>query len=164
MKKLLLLFFVCSSSFFAFSQGAEKAAIDWIPLAKAEKFAEKYDKNLFILFYRPGCEYCEKMKKTTLSDPAVVKLINENFFPVMINGKDKNPIKYNGKEYVNDHPAPEDAPWRHNLFVELVDPVKGNYYWPDVVIINGKHEKLAQFPGFQPKAQLLRNLKPYTKN
>ena len=162
MKKLLLILFVFSSVF-CFSQGAEKKAIDWIPLEKAEKFAKKYDKNIFILFYRPGCEYCEKMKKTTLSDPAVIKLINENFFPVMINGKDKNPIKYNGKEYVNDHPAAEDAPWRHNLFVELVDPIKGNYYWPDVVIINGKHEKLTQLPGFQPKAQLLRNIKRYLK-
>ena len=78
MKKLLLILFVFSSVF-CFSQGAEKKAIDWIPLAKAEKFAKKYDKNIFILFYRPGCEYCEKMKKTTLSDPAVIKLINENF-------------------------------------------------------------------------------------
>ena len=120
--------------------------------------------NIFILFYRPGCEYCEKMKKTTLTDPLVVKLINENFFPVMINGKDKNPITYNGTVYVNEHPAPEDAPWRHDLYVKLVDPVKGNYYWPDVVIVNGKLEKQTQFPGFQSVAQLLRGLKPYTKN
>ncbi|MBT5089457.1 MAG: thioredoxin fold domain-containing protein [Flavobacteriales bacterium] len=163
MKKILFLILIFNS-FFSFSQGEKKVAIDWIPLDKAEKFAEKYDKNIFILFYRPGCEYCEKMKKTTLIDPVVVKLINENFLPVMINGKDKNPITYNGTVYINEHPAAEDAPWRHDLYVKLVDPVKGNYYWPDVVIINGQQEKLAQFPGFQPKAQLLRGLKPYTKN
>jgi thioredoxin-related protein len=163
MKNLLVLVFACSS-LFSFSQGEKKVAIDWIPLEKAEEFATKYDKNIFILFFRPGCEYCEKMKKTTLIDPVVVKLINENFLPVMINGKDKKPITYNGTVYVNEHPAPEDAPWRHDLYVKLVDPVKGNYYWPDVVIINGKKGKLAQFPGFQPKAQLLRGLKPYTKN
>ena len=162
MKKLLLLLFVCSS-LFCFSQGAEKVAIDWITLEKAEKFAKKYNKNIFILFYRPGCEYCDKMKKQTLTDPLIIKQINENFLPVMINGKSKEVIRYNGKDYVNDHPAPEDAPWRHNLYAELVDPVKGNYYWPDVVIINGKHEKLAQFPGFQPKAQLLRNMKRFIK-
>ena len=162
MKKLLLLLFVCSS-LFCFSQGAKKVAIDWITLEKAEKFAKKYNKNIFILFYRPGCDYCEKMKKVTLSDPTVIKLINENFLPVMINGKDKNTITYNGKEYVNEHPFPEDAPWRHDLYVELVDAVRGNYYWPDVVIINGKHEKLAQYPGFQPKEQLLRGLKQFIK-
>ena len=163
MKNLLLLFLFCSS-LLSFSQGEKKASIDWINIEKAEKYAEKYDKNIFILFYRPGCDYCEKMKKETLANPVVIKLINENFFPVMINGKDKNPITYNGTEYINEHPAPEDAPWRHDLYIKLVDPVKGNYYWPDVVIINGKLEKQTQFPGFQPKAQLLRGLKPYTKN
>ena len=163
MKNLLVLILFCSS-LFSFSQGEKKVAIDWIPLKKAEEFAKKYDKNIFILFYRPGCDYCEKMKKTTLTDPVVVKLINENFFPVMINGKDKNPITYNGTVYLNEHPATEDAPWRHDLYVKLVDPVRENYYWPDVVIINGKKEKLAQFAGFQPKSQLLRGLKPYTKN
>ena len=163
MKNLLILVLFCSS-LFSFSQGEKKVSIDWIPLEKAEKFAKKYDKNIFILFYRPGCEYCEKMKKTTLTDPVVVKLINENFFPVMINGKDKNPITFNSTVYVNEHPFSEDAPWRHDIFVKLVDPVKGNYYWPDVVIINGKLEKQAQLSGFQPKAQLLRGLKAYTKN
>ena len=79
------------------------------------------------------------------------------------NGKSKKPITYNGKTYVNDHPNPEDAPWRHNLFVELVDPVRGNYYWPNVVIINSKHNKLAQFPGFQPTPQLLRSIKKFIK-
>ena len=40
MKNLFLLVFVCSS-FFSFSQGAKKVAIDWIPLEKAEEFAKK---------------------------------------------------------------------------------------------------------------------------
>ena len=163
MKQIIILLLIINP-LLTYSQGERKVVIDWIPLEKAEEFAKKYDKNIFILFFRPGCDYCEKMKKITLTDPVVVKLINENFLPVMINGKDKNPITYNGTVYVNEHPAPEDAPWRHDLYVKLVDPVKGNYYWPDVVIINGKKEKLAQFPGFQPKAQLLRGLKPYTKN
>ena len=62
MKNILLLVFVCCS-LFSFSQGEKKVAIDWIPLEKAEEFAKKYNKNIFILFFRPGCEYCEKMKK-----------------------------------------------------------------------------------------------------
>ena len=160
MKNLLLFVFIFNS-LFTFSQGEKKVAIDWIPLQKAEEFAKKYDKNIFIFFYRPGCEYCEKMKKTTLKDPQVIKIINENFLPVMINGKGKEPIIYNDTIYVNDHPAAEDAPWRHNLYVKLVDPVKGNYYWPDIILINSKYEKLVQLPGFQPKGLLLRNMKRF---
>jgi len=160
-KPVLILFLLLSIS--AFSQGETRTEIEWISLAKAEKFAEKYNKNIFIFFYRPGCEYCEKMKKKTLTDPLVIKQINENFLPVMLNGKSKDPIFYNDIVYVNDHPNPEDAPWRHNLYIELVEPVKGNFYWPDIVIINGKHEKITQFPGFLPKQQLIRNMKRFIK-
>ena len=81
MKNLLILIFVFIS-LFSFSQGQKKVAIDWIPLDKAEEFAKKYDKNIFILFYRPGCDYCEKMKKTTLTDPVVVKLSMRIFSPL----------------------------------------------------------------------------------
>ena len=164
MIKRIVILILILTPIFTFSQGAPKLEIDWITLGKAEEFAKKYDKNILILFYRPGCEYCEKMKQTTLKDPRIIQIINENFLPVMINGKGKDPITYNKKTYVNDHPAPEDAPWRHNLYVELVDPVKGNYYWPDVIIINGMHEKITQFPGFQSKEQLLRGLNPFIKN
>ena len=135
MKKIFI-FLIGIIPLICFSQGETKNEIDWISLKKAEKYAEKYNKNIFIFFYRPGCDFCQKMKAETLSDPLVIKQINENFLPVMLNGKSKDPIIYNNKEYVNDHPNPEDAPWRHNLYVELVDPVRGNYYWPDIVIID----------------------------
>jgi thioredoxin-related protein len=164
MKKLLLLVLFCSS-FFSFSQGNKKMGIDWITLEKAEQFAKKYNTNILILFYRPGCEYCEKMKEQTLTDPTIIKLINENFLPVMINGKSKKPIVYNEKKYINDVSIEEDpkSTWRHNLFFELVAPTNNNHYWPTIVILNGKHEKLAQFPGFQSKEKLLRDLKKIIK-
>ena len=164
MKKILILIFVLFQTIL-FAQGGEKLSIDWIELDKAEKYAEKYNKNILILFYRPGCEYCERMKKETLTDPSIIKLINENFLPVMLNGKTKEPIVYNGKKYINDATIEEDpkSTWRHNLFAELVDPIKGNYYWPDVVIIDPQYKKLFQFPGFQPKAQFIRNLKRLVK-
>tara|TARA_B110000003_G_C16590332_1_gene511554 strand:+ start:947 stop:1435 length:489 start_codon:yes stop_codon:yes gene_type:complete len=162
MKKIItiIIFFI---PFFTFSQGGEKKTIDWISLEKAEKFAKKYNKNMLLFFYRPGCDYCDKMKKETLTDPQIIQKINQNFLPVMLNGKGKEPIIYNKKTYVNDHPNPKDAPWRHNLYFELVDPVRGNYYWPDVVIINSQYKKLTQFPGFQSKEQLIRNLNRFIK-
>ena len=157
MKKIFLILFSIAN-IIVFAQGQEKTSIDWMSLEKAEKYTKKYNKSIFILFYRPGCDYCEKMKRETLMDPEIVKIINENFLPVMLDGKSKNPIMYNGKKYINDHPNPKDAPWRHNLFAELVDPVKGNYYWPNIVIINSNYEKVVQFPGFQPKPRLMRSL------
>ena len=76
------------------------------------KLADKYNKNMLLFFYRPDCEYCEKMKNESLADPSVISLINENFFPVMINGKSKDPITYNDITYVNNKPTP--APTKNN--------------------------------------------------
>jgi thioredoxin-related protein len=159
MKRIIILL-LSIAPYLTFSQGAPMVSINWIPLAKAEKLSEKYNKNMLLYFYRDNCDFCMRMKKEVLSDPQVIKLINENFFPVMINGKSKNPIVYNGKKYINDISIEEDpkSTWRHNLFFELVAPTNNNHYWPTIVILNGKHEKQRQFPGFQSKPQLLRNL------
>ena len=115
---------------------------------------------MLIYFYRNNCDYCKRMKDEVLTDPQIIKLINENFFPVMLDGKSKKPITYNGKKYINDVSIEEDpnSTWRHNLFFDLVDPTKGNFYWPTIVIIDGKDKKIGQLPGFKSKPQLQRSL------
>ena len=159
MKRIIILL-LSIAPYLTFSQGAPMVSINWIPLAKAEKLSEKYNKNMLLYFYRDNCDFCMRMKKEVLSDPQVINLVNENFFPVMINGKSKKPIVYNEKKYINDVSIEEDpkSTWRHNLFFELVAPTNNNHYWPTIAILNGKHEKQRQFPGFQSKPQLLRNL------
>ena len=137
----------------------EKKQINWFSLEDAEILSKKNNKNMLLFFYRENCEYCEKMKNNTFSDLSVVKLINDNFFPVMLNGKSKEPIIYNNKKYLNDRPNLEDEPCFHNLFKELVEMKNGNYYWPTIVIVNGNHEKIIQGQGFWPKEQTLRNLR-----
>ncbi len=158
MKKLF--FVLVFMPLISFSQGMPSNTINWISLSEGEKYSEKYKKNMLIYFYRNNCDYCKRMKDEVLTDPQIVKLINENFFPVKLDGKTKKSIKYNGKNYINDVSIEEDpkSSWRHNLFFELVTPTKGNFYWPTIVIIDGEDKKVAQLPGFRSKQQLLRSL------
>ena len=158
MKKLF--FVLVFMPLISFSQGMPSNSINWISLSEGEKYSEKYKKNMLIYFYRNNCDYCKRMKDEVLTDPQIVKLINENFFPVKLDGKTKKSIKYNGKNYINDVSIEEDpkSSWRHNLFFELVNPTKGNFYWPTIVIIDGEDKKVAQLPGFRSKQQLLRSL------
>ena len=158
MKKTLFLFLFLP--LFSLSQGNPINSVNWTSLVEAEKYSEKYNKNMLIYFYRNNCDYCKRMKDEVLTDPQIIKLINENFFPVMLDGKSKKPITYNGKKYINDVSIEEDpnSTWRHNLFFDLVDPTKGNFYWPTIVIIDGKDKKIGQLPGFKSKPQLQRSL------
>ena len=129
MKKTLFLFLFLP--LFSLSQGNLVNSVNWTSLAEAEKYCKKYNKNMLIYFYRNNCDYCKRMKDEVLTDPQIIKLINENFFPVMLDGKSKKTITYNGKKYINDVSIEEDpnSTWRHNLFFDLVSPTKGNFYW-----------------------------------
>ena len=158
MKKIIVILLTITP-LFVFSQNKSKKSIDWMNLSKAEEFADKYNKNMLLFFYRPDCEYCEKMKNESLADPSVINLINKNFFPVIINGKSKDPITYNDTTYINNKSNPEDEPSIHNIVRKLVDMKDGNYYWPTIVIINGKHQKIIQGNGAWSKEQTLINLK-----
>ena len=159
-------FFLVSFLFFtfsAFSQGEEKKAIHWLTINKAEEFAKKYKRNMLIFFYRPGCPECHKMKTNTLKDPEIVKLINENFYPVMINGRTKDTIIFNGIKYYNQQPVEHGATFRHDLYHELAQSVNSQYYWPYTVIIDGKLQHVATLPGFFPKERLQRSLQKFIK-
>ena len=139
------------------------AEIKWVKLDDLDEKMKENPKKIMIYFYRKGCKYCKEMKETTLVDPSIIKLVNDNFYAVMLDGKSKKPMTFNGVEYVNDHPAEEDAPWRHNLFATLVDPYNGGYYWPSTVFLNEKYEKFRSFPGQQKTPQFQRVLQNMIK-
>ena len=161
MKKLLLCYFIIFP-FVVFSQGNIQNKINWISLQKAEKFASKYNQDILIFFYKPNCEYCDKMKKETISDPEVIKLINNNFLPVKLNGYTKDTIVFDGKIYGNQQPVKDGYSWRHDFYFEY-----GRYndgiINPTFVLFNSKLEKITQLTGYQPKSQFLRGIKRFTK-
>ena len=163
MKQLIVILLLTITPIFIFSQNKSSESINWLDLSQAEVLASKHNKNMLLFFYRPECEYCDKMKNNTLTNSSVINLINENFFPVMINGKSKDPITYNDTTYVNDKSNPEDEPSIHNIVKKLVDMKDGNYYWPTIVLVNGKHQKIIQGNGAWSKEQTLRNLQMFVK-
>ena len=79
MKKITLLF-----SFLFFTQlffsGSQQNKINWISLETVKSIQKKFNQNILLFFYKPNCEYCDKMKKETISDPEVINLINSNFY------------------------------------------------------------------------------------
>ena len=165
MKKILILFLLCP--ILVFSQGEVKTKIDWIPLEKAKEYSKKYDGKTLIFFYKEHCPYCETMKKETLSDAAVIKMINNNFFPVKIDSRTKDTIIYNRVAYGNQQPESSGRhDWRHDFYAEVASFTRNNesqITTPTIVLFNSKFEKIKSLPGQQPKKLLLRNLKPYIK-
>jgi thioredoxin-related protein len=107
------------------------------------------------------------MKKETLSDPAVIKIINNNFFPVMIDSRTKDTIIYNGIAYGNQQPESSGRyDWRHDFYAEVAAFTRNKtsqITTPTIVLFNNKFEKIVNMPGNHPKELLLRKLRNYTK-
>ena len=157
MRRFLLLSFLIIP-ILSFSQGEEKTEIQWLNLNKAEKLSEKYNPDMLIFFFRNGCPDCKQMKEQTLKDPEIIKLINENFFPVMINGRTKDTITYNGEKYSNQQPIKDGSTFRHDLYHELVIDGGHQYYYPYIIIIDGDHNIKEYLPGAYPSIRLKRRL------
>ena len=157
MRKFLFISFLLLS-ISAFSQGESKTKIQWLSLEKAEELAKKYDSDMLVFFFRKGCPECQKMKVETLKDPEIIRLINENFFPVMLNARTKDTIIYNGKKYTNQQPKEDGETWRHDLYHELVVGGGHQYVYPYIVVINGKNQNEKYLPGFKPAILLKRIL------
>lgn len=141
------------------------SSINWISLEELEKRAQTDPRKVIFLFTKKGCPYCKEMKETTLLDSEIIKMINDNYYAVLLDGKTKKSITFKGVTYVNDASIEEDpkSTWRHNLFAELVEPYNGGYYWPTTVILDSKLEKIRSFPGLQKPAQFKRLLINFSK-
>ena len=81
MKKLLIALFLITSTLFAQMDGLNiiEEYDDAIALAK------KQNKEILLFIYSTYCPYCEKMKKTTLSDKKVIEFINKKYIFTMMN-------------------------------------------------------------------------------
>ena len=160
-KFLCVSFFLLSIS--AFSQGEVKTEIQWLSIERAENFAAEYKNDMLVFFFRNGCPECKKMKAETLKNPEIIKLINENFFPVMLNGRTKDTITYNGVAYYNQQTAAQGKNFRHDLYHELVVGGKHQYVYPYIVVINREHQNVKYLPGFYPAIRLKRSLNQIIK-
>ncbi|SFV56549.1 hypothetical protein MNB_SM-7-408 [hydrothermal vent metagenome] len=77
MIKLLLLLFLSFALF-----GAQ---IEWLEsYKKAEVLSQKRQKPIYLFISAAECPWCEKMEKTTLKDPKVIKLLEEKFIPLYL--------------------------------------------------------------------------------
>ena len=118
---------------------------------------------MLVFFFRNGCPECKQMKVETLQNPEIIKLINENFFPVTLNARTKDTIIYNGVAYYNQQTAEQGKNFRHDLYHELVLGGGHQYVYPYIVVINGEHQNVKYLPGFFPAIRLKRSLQKLIK-
>lgn len=74
-------------------------SIEWYDFNAAQQLIVENPRPIFIEFTAKWCGWCKKMEKTTFIDDAVVKLLNDQFYPVKVDFDDTTPINFQGNEY-----------------------------------------------------------------
>jgi thioredoxin-related protein len=121
--------------------GAETSGIKWYDYTEGMDQSKITGKPVMIVFYTTWCKYCQKLDQTTLSDPAVVQLVNSNFIAIKVNAEGEKKVKRRGKEMSEKEVAADYQ-------------VTG---FPTVWFIDGKSEPIGSLPGYMPPE----DFKPY---
>lgn len=137
MKKIIVLFIL---TFFTIQAHAQK--VNWISFEEAVELSKKEPKPILIDVYTDWCGYCRKMDRTTYSNHVISSYINENFYPVKLDGEQKEDIVF------NDHTFKFINYGRTGYNEFTASLLNGKLSYPTTVFMNDKLELLDRVPGY----------------
>ncbi len=116
--------------------------IEWLSFEEAMEKSEKEPKPILIDIYTDWCGWCKKMDNTTYKNDVIVSYINENYYPVKLNGEDKNDISFQGKTFTY---KAQGRRGYHELAAALM---KGKLSYPSTAFMNKDKQLLQNVPGY----------------
>ena len=125
---------------------------------EVEKLHKETPKPVVVFIRADWCKYCHGMQKTTFKDEKVIKLMNEFFYFIELDGEQREDITFLGKTFVF---KPYGNSGTHELALELATKRKRMAY-PTTSILNKEFDISAQLVGFLNKrkmASVLRKMK-----
>ena len=73
--------------------------VHWMTFEEAVQRSKTEKRKIFIDVYTDWCGWCKVMDKKTFSQPAVAKLLNEQYYPVKFNAEQREDVMYNGTTF-----------------------------------------------------------------
>ncbi|WP_299672364.1 DUF255 domain-containing protein [uncultured Polaribacter sp.] len=156
MKKLTCLF-IFFGSLTLFSQ-VEKTTLNIFTFSEVEKLQQQNPKPMVVFIYTGWCKICHGMQKTTFNNKKVMKLLNEQFYFVKLNGEEKKDILFLDKKFVYKPTGTNTG--IHQLANELASK-KGRIAYPTTTILNSEFEIDLQIDGYLNAKKMLAILEKY---
>jgi len=114
--------------------------ITWLPYDQGLSLAKQNGKKILVNFTTAWCGYCKKMNAEVFSSPEAIKLINEKFVPIKVDGDSKNELDIEGYKITEQNLSRSE--YRVSGFPT---------YW----LLTSTAERLAPIKGYRPKNDFL---------
>lgn len=106
------------------------------------KAVGKTPKKIFVDIYTHWCGWCKKMDRETFEQKHIADYLNEHFYPVKFNAEQREPIKFQGKEFKF---VAQGARGYHELAAALLN---GKMSYPTVVFLTEDIKIIQPIPGY----------------
>ena len=116
--------------------------IKWYTIEEVQELNVNNPKKVFIDVYTDWCGWCKKMDATTFQDPKIVKLLNEDFYAVKLDGEGQEIINFKDKDYKF---IPQGRKGYHELAATLMN---GKLSYPTTVYLDENLNMLQPIPGY----------------
>lgn len=77
----------------------ETTSVKWLTFEQAVEKSKTEKRKIFIDVYTDWCGWCKVMDKKTFSNPAVAKLLNEEYYPVKFNAEQRGDVVFRGTTF-----------------------------------------------------------------
>jgi thioredoxin-related protein len=131
--------------FFGISKEKDNSKVNWLSFEEAFKLNEQTPKKIFIDIYTDWCGYCKRMDAVTFSNPAIIKILNEQYYPVKFNAESKESITFRGFEYINENPNQQRS--AHNFAIAIL---QGKMGYPSFAFFDEELNLITAIAGFRP--------------
>jgi len=124
--------------------------VRWMTLPQALAKSKTHPKKIPVDVYTDWCGFCKKMDKQVYRNPAVVAMLNQEFYVVKLDAEHRQDITINGTtyRYNTDYKA-------HELAISLL---KGELSLPSTVFLNEQQQVMERVAGYIPPKDFLRAL------
>jgi thioredoxin-related protein len=116
--------------------------------------SQKAPRKIFVDIYADWCHWCKVLDKDTFSDTSVIRILNENYYPVKLNSESKDVHTVGDNKFSSPELAATLAMLKPNEKLGL----------PTMVIINEKMQLLEMIQGFRKPDFMKERLSFHTFN
>ncbi len=132
----------------------------WASLGDVEALMKANPKKIVVDVYTDWCGPCKMMDRNTFSNPEIISLMGDNFYPVKFNAEGPDPITYMGKEYTNPQHVPNKRGRNGRHQLANLFPVRG---YPSLVVLDEQFKIINTITGYRTPEQLKGELAQYMK-